>query len=288
MTEHPSIGTPRPGDDDRAALNDGDPADRCGADTRVAAKFRSLLWPHLDPRLRGIDSRLPGFEIAYEYVPQQDDPTQTGGDFLDIYGEPNLMQIGVVLGDVSGKGLEAAARAVATKFAARGVVTSLRWPARPGEALMDIHNALLQTESEAFGFVSMLFGLINAKDGTFTFASAGHPLPFVLRPAGVERPMALTGPAMGVTRASLLEPLPAEPIELAPGDAVLLFTDGLSEMRDPGGRFYEDARMSEALEELQGLPAGQLLEGLVADARDFAGGRPTDDLALVLLRRCTL
>ena len=81
-----------------------------------------------------------------------------------------------------------------------------------------------------------------------------------------------------------MHPFPTEVVDLDRGDAVLLFTDGVTEARDEQGRFYEDERLVEALEELRGLAAAQLLERLHADVVRFTRGRRLDDIAIALLR----
>ena len=165
------------------------------------------------------------------------------------------------------------------------MVAVQRWPLPPGEALRDVHNALLSAPHQPDDFVTVCIASIDARSGTVSVATAGHPNPIVLRATGIERPLLFGNPAIGVTEDAELQALPSDLIELAPGDALLFYTDGLSEARDPAGRFYEDARLDQALEELRELPAAQLLEGLIDDASAFAGHPPTDDVALVLVRR---
>jgi phosphoserine phosphatase RsbU/P len=245
----------------------------------IADSFRRRLGPQAPPGV-------PGIEIAFLHAPLGAEADHVGGDFVDFYSGANLRQLGVVIGDVAGKGIDAAFDALSTKTATRTIVRGLRWPPLPGEALQEVHNALLDSALKEGTHVTMLFGVINGKDGTFSFASAGHPAPVVLRRSAIERPIMLGAPAIGVTWEAELQPYPTELVALEPGDAVLLFTDGVAEARDAQGRFYENARLDEALEELRGLPAEQLLEGLVADVASFTSGPWSDDVALVLVRRC--
>jgi len=220
------------------------------------------------------------------YAPRGEEVAAIGGDFLDFCSGPNLQQLAVALGDVAGKGIEAAAMAVMAKCALQGIVATLRWPLQPGEALAEVHHALIAGRLDEGVFVTLAFALLNAKDGSLTVASAGHPAPVLLRADGrVERPLLLSSPAIGVTGEAELHALPAERLELAAGDAALFYTDGFGDARDERGRFYDETRLDEALGELRGLPAAQLAQRLHADVRDFAGRPPSDDVALVLLRR---
>jgi phosphoserine phosphatase RsbU/P len=246
---------------------------------RIVAGFRSRLGPPPAPHVAGI-------EVAHLYLPSGHEAALVGGDFIDYYGERNLRQIAVVVGDVAGKGVDAAFDALTAKIATHAIALGLSWPPLAGRAVQEAHNALIDATLRQESHITMIFALMNGRDGRFSFASAGHPLPLVLRRKAIERPLAMIGPAIGVDSGAALEPYGTETVDLDVGESVLLFTDGLAEARDAEGRFYDDVRLVEALEELRGLPAAQLLERLVADLAAFTRGPLHDDLALVALKRC--
>jgi serine phosphatase RsbU (regulator of sigma subunit) len=256
-----------------------------GGVARLLDDFRALLGPGPRPVVAGLEVeclyRTRGDDLRYELREIEG----FGGDFVDFFRPGSLAQIVVTIGDVRGKGIKAAARAIMAKYLVRAMVAVQRWPLPPGEALRDAHNALLSAPHQPDDFVTVCIASIDARSGTVSVATAGHPNPIVLRATGIERPLLFGNPAIGVTEDAELQALPSDLIELAPGDALLFYTDGLSEARDPAGLFYEDARLDQALEELRGRPAAQLLEGLIDDASAFAGHPPTDDVALVLVRR---
>ena len=256
----------------------------------LAERLERLLAPTAAPLVTGVEiGALCRWKSGNDGI---------GGDFLD-YFHLTEAQLGIGVGDVSGKGIEAVAVTVVAKYALRAVVETQRWPVWPGEALREMQNALRDKLGED-RFVTLVFAMLNIKTGDFSFACAGHPVPFVLRPSGVEQPLALTSPAIGVQDQSEIDAYPTEQVELEPGDAVLLFTDGIAEMRDPAGRFYEETRMLDALEELKGLAPQELVDRLLVDAQRFAAGLPPattepfagalppleahDDIALVCLR----
>jgi sigma-B regulation protein RsbU (phosphoserine phosphatase) len=252
---------------------------------RLLADFRDLLGPGERPAIAGL-------EIECLYRTRSDDGRSDlreidgfGGDFVDFFSPGRLAQLVVTLGDVRGKGVGAAARAIVAKYVIRAMVAVQRWPLLPGEALRDVHNALLAVPHEPHDFVTVCIASVDARSGAVGLATAGHPGPIVLRRSGIERPLLFGNPALGVTEEAELQPLPTDYVDLEPGDALLLYTDGLSDARDAEGRFYEDARLEQALEERLGLPAAQLLQGLLDDASAFAGHPPADDVALVLIRR---
>ena len=260
----------------------------CPADPgvrRLLSDFRSLLGPGPRPVIDGL-------EVECLYRTRDGDERSEvpeiegfGGDFVDFFRPGSLAQLVVTMGDVRGKGVGAAARAIAVKYVTRALLAVQRWPLVPGEALRDVHNALLAVPHEPHDFVTICIASVDARTGSVGLATAGHPAPIVLRAHGIERPLLLANPAIGVTEEAELQALSTDYVELAPGDALLLYTDGLSDARDPEGRYYEDARLEEALEELRGLPAAILLESLFVDAARFAGHAPGDDVALVLIRR---
>ena len=117
-----------------------------------------------------------------------------------------------------------------------------------------------------------------------TIATAGHPGPVVIRGAEVYRPLLITSPAIAVTDSSELEPYPTEREALVPGDTVVFYTDGIAELRDEAGRFYDDVRLDEALGELRDLAPQELAERLAADAAAFSSRPPRDDIAIVTVR----
>ena len=240
----------------------------------IARQLQERLLPAEAPVLEGL-------EIGVFYR-SAGEGIERGGDFLDFFSLTDN-QLAVAIGDVSGKGVEAMAITVMAKYALRAIVATLPWPTRPGEALRDVQNALFQ-QIDPDHFLTLQLGLLDTKRGIFLVTSAGHPVPFIVRAGAVERPLLVTVPAIGVQSAAEIDAYPVERIALEPGDAVLLFTDGIAELRDADGRFYEETRMGEALDELRGLPAAQLVERLYADAVGFAAGPPVDDVALILLR----
>ena len=261
----------------------GPPADAGVA--RLLDDFRSLLGPGAPPTVAGL-------EVECLYRTRGDDRRSElreiegfGGDFVDFFRPGSVAQLVVALGDVRGKGVKAAAKAIVAKYLVRATVAAQRWPLSPGEALRDVHNALLSVPHEPYDFVTVCIASIDARSGTVGLATAGHPSPIVLRATDIERPLLFVNPAIGVTEDAELQPLPSDVVELGPGDALLFYTDGLSEARDAAGDFYEDARLDQALAELRDEPAARLLAGLIDDVTAFAGHPPTDDVALVLVRR---
>jgi len=261
------------GDDGRLAAEQAALAD-------VADRLQRRLLPAEPPSL-------PGLDIALTYR-SASAGVLSGGDFVDYYSRPPSANLAFAIGDVCGKGVEAMATTFVTKYMLRAAVlgSQISWPTRPGEALQELRNGLL--EQPDFGpaserFVTVLFGLLDPRLGLLQMASAGHPTPLLVREGTVERPLLLTEPAIGVELGAALEPYPTESLQLEQGDLVVMFTDGLAELRDAGGRFFED-RMAAELAGCHGLGAAAVVERLLGAAERFAARPPADDLAVLCIR----
>ena len=118
---------------------------------------------------------------------------------MDYYTRPPSSSLAFAIGDVAGKGVDAMATTFVTKFMLRGAVHGgqLSWPTRPGEALQELRNGLLEQPDfaeETERFVTVLFGQLNPRTGLLQLATAGHPTPFLVRAGGVERPLLMTAP----------------------------------------------------------------------------------------------
>ena len=241
----------------------------------IARRLQERLLP-LEP------PDVPGLDIAVAYRSASHGAGR-GGDFIDFYSQTDG-HLAIVIGDVAGKGVDALATTVVVKYALRAAVTggALAWPARPGAALRELHNAMLG-ELDPERFVTLLMALVGVRRGSLELATAGHPAPFVVRATEVERPLLLTAPAIGIDREAALSPYPSEMLALETGDQVVFFTDGIAELRDARGRFFEDA-MPEALAGAHGRPAAEVVAGLLEEAERFAAQPPADDIAVVCLR----
>jgi serine phosphatase RsbU (regulator of sigma subunit) len=245
----------------------------------IADRLQRRLLPLAPPEL-------PGFDVAFIYR-SASAGVLSGGDFVDCYTRsPNTLAFAI--GDVAGKGVDAMAITFVTKFILRGAVHGgqLSWPTNPGEALQELRTGLLEQpdfSGDPGRFVTVLFGLINARHGSLELSSAGHPTPFVVRRRTVERPLLLTEPAIGVELGAALAPYPTETVELRRGDVVVMFTDGVAELRDTEGHFFED-EMATVLQGCHNMPAGEVLEKIMAAAEAFSARPPADDRAMLCIR----
>jgi phosphoserine phosphatase RsbU/P len=245
----------------------------------VADRLQRRLLPPAPPELAGLD-------IAFTYR-SASTGVLSGGDFVDYYTRPPSGALAFAIGDVAGKGVDAMATTFVTKFMLRAAVhgSQLSWPTHPGAALEELRNGLLEQpdfEPPSERFVTVLFGELDPRTGLLQLASAGHPTPFLVRRAGVERALLMTEPAIGVELDAALEPYPTESFHLEAGDLIVLFTDGIAELRDDRGRFFEDF-MAAALEGCHSARAAAVVDRLLAAGKRFSARAPADDLAVLCI-----
>ncbi len=250
------------------------------AQAGASEQLQRQLLPGDPPQIEGLD-------IAFAYR-SASVGVLGGGDFVDYYTRPPSDSLAFAIGDVAGKGAEAMAHTFVAKFILRAAVHGgqLSWPTSPGAALQELRTGLL--EQPGFGedserFVTVLFGLISPRRGLLQLSSAGHPAPFIVREDGVERPLLFTEPAIGVELGAALEPYPTETIAVRRGDVVVMFTDGIAELRDDADSFFED-QMASVLQGCHGCRAATAVDALLQASEAFSARPPADDLALLCIR----
>lgn len=236
--------------------------------TEAAEALRaSLLPPVLKP--------VPGVEIAYAHMT----PTrgrEVGGDFYDAYPTPGGW--GVAIGDVCGKGEDAAAATAAARHAIRVLA---HWDSDPGQVLRRANEIML---AEEFGgrFVTASAAHLSWQDATLRvrLATAGHPGPVLVSPDGRARLIPGGGVALGI----FPDPEPAIlELELSAGDVLFFYTDGLADARSRDATYLED-RLADNLASLAGRHAAEIVSEMRKLVLDFSGGVLLDDLTMLALQ----
>lgn len=255
---------------ERKALEEG--RERLAARERnIAAQLQDALQPPLP-------AFVPGLEIGSFTRPALQE-AQVGGDFFDIFPLDKELYA-VVISDVSGKGLAAAAQLALIRNSLR---TTLYLSQRPAEAAASL-NAIVTAHDLLIGFVTAFVGVYDAATGRITYASCGHEPGLIRRAAdGTVAELETTGPPLGVDQNAVYSD---RTITLTSGDTLLLYTDGLSE----AGPTRRDLLGTAGLTRLfAALPldasAPTQAETLVRQAGDYANGRFHDDIAVLTLRR---
>lgn len=237
--------------------------------SRVAATLqRSLLPPALPD--------VPGVDVAARYRPASSG-ADISGDFYDVF-ETAGGAWAAVIGDVCGKGPAAAALTGLFRHSVRAA--AVREPS-PRRILRAVNEALLvQVDDTKFG--SAAFVRLEPGDGTaaVTVASAGHPLPVIVRADGTVEEVPCAGTVLGVVADPWME---ERSDVLRPGDAIVLYTDGVVEARR-GTELFGDERLLAVLAGVAGRSAGEVAEAVDAAAVAFRGDAPDDDVAVLVLR----
>ncbi|WP_322151942.1 SpoIIE family protein phosphatase [Paratractidigestivibacter sp.] len=202
-----------------------------------------------------------------------------GGDFYDLIRLPERRAC-VIMGDVSGKGIEAASVSAAVKTALGAYAWEGLAPARMVRALNDFLLGFSRVET----FATLFVGIVDLGAATITYCSAGHP-PAILVRAGASE-MTLLDVQSGVVGAFKGIAYQDGVARLSEGDVLLLYTDGTTEARDGSGAFFGEQGLRDMVMEESG--PGKTYDGfldrLLAHVEDFTGHKLEDDVAMVSLR----
>jgi serine phosphatase RsbU (regulator of sigma subunit) len=199
---------------------------------------------------------------------------EVGGDFYDVFGRRGD-KWAFEIGDVSGKGAEAAA---VTALARHTIRTASLQPASPSQLLATLNEALL-VQRAGSEFCTVCLGELSLADGrgSFTAALGGHPPALVLRADGSVEALGEPGTLLGV----FADPVLCEvSTVLETGDTVLLYTDGVTEA-GPAGEEIGDEGLARILSGLRGLAPEEIVDAVEQAAVEAQDGQPRDDIALV-------
>ena len=238
--------------------------------SRVAAALQASLTPRSLPVI-------PGGRLASRYEPAGDG-SEIGGDFFDVFAL-DQGSWGLVLGDVSGKGAEAAATTALARYTLRTLAAAADPPSRTLREL----NARLLASTPTEKHCTLVYAVARPKGSglELTLSLAGHHPPLVARGKGPVEPVGELGTALGLVE----DPdLSDATVVLEPGDLLCIFTDGLVEARHGPDMFGSD-RVATILGQDAHRPVEHIAEGLVDAARAFHRSHDlADDLAILLLR----
>lgn len=220
--------------------------------------------PRLAPKVTGLD-----IGVVYTSATEK---ALIGGDFYDFFYLPSG-DLAFAIGDVSGKGVEAATTAAMTKFMFRGFAFEF---GKPDEVLKRLNKALAYTLGTS-ELVTAAYATYHSASGMMRMAGAGHPSPFY-RPVGKE---ATSLNLDGILLGALPDLICYESsLTLNKGDVLLFFTDGLVEARGANG-FFGYERVKQFLETYEVTSAQRLVDDLLETCLSFTNNRLSDDLAMV-------
>jgi serine phosphatase RsbU (regulator of sigma subunit) len=230
----------------------------------------------LQEALLALPESVPGIEYAARYISGSDN-TRVGGDFYDLFEIADGC-VGILIGDVSGKGLEAATLTSVVRNSVRLRALDGLSPAETMLKTNEAFHALTSPET----FVTVFFAVLDVRTGLLRYVSAGHPPAMIEHGGGQVEVLQHSSPIVG---AFLGTKFVDQETELGEGDVLFAYTDGLIEARD-GGALYGQERVRVLLGAL-GDDAGveQVAETVLEDVVAYSGGKMRDDLALLAIRR---
>jgi len=239
--------------------------ERLEQEMRVATMIQQQFLPHELPQL-------PNWQVAAHYAPAR----AVGGDFYDFIQLPDD-RLGLVVGDVTGKGVPAALLMARTQSVLRGEAPRLVSPSK----VLQRANDILIAEMPPRMFVTCFYMVLEPATGRVVYANAGHNLPIVRTGDGVLE-LRATGMPLGL--------LPDRTYEqkeglLAAGQSLLLYSDGLDEAHDPSGAMFGTPRVRELM--ATELPGSELIDHLLEELHRFVGRGwdQEDDITLVAVQR---
>jgi PAS domain S-box-containing protein len=235
----------------------------------IARTLQSSLLPAELPLI-------PGLETAARFR-ATGEGNEVGGDFYDVF-QTGRRGWALAVGDVCGKGPDAAAVTALARYTLRAAAMRERLPSR----VLGMLNEALLRRAGARTFCTVAYAYLEADDGRarLGFASGGHPLPLVLREGGDVEWLGEHGMLLGAVSDPTLGD---QAVELAVGDSVVFYTDGVTEAGSPRNALGEE-RLAEVVGACSGLSADAIAGTVEAAALEAEDGAPRDDIAVVVVR----
>jgi phosphoserine phosphatase RsbU/P len=241
--------------------------ERMAREMELAAEIQRLILPTGAPPV-------PGYSLFGWNRPAR----QVGGDYFDLLSLPGG-QVGLAVGDVSGKGVPAALM-VSTLHSGLRLLLD-RFP--PGPELVEALSAHVLASSAPSKYITLLLAELDPGSGALRYVNAGHNPGLLLRRDGEVELLDASGLPVGLLPGSRYQ---ARAVVLGPGDLVCLYSDGITECLSPGDEEFGTDRLAALLAEHRDLPLAELVETIDGATCAFGAGTPQgDDQTLVLLRR---
>jgi phosphoserine phosphatase RsbU/P len=233
---------------------------------------RRLLPDHLP--------EVPGWEFSARWTPAR----QVAGDFYDFFpltGRPSSpMDLGVLVADVTDKGMPAALFMALTRTTLRASLTAA---STPKEGIAQA-NRLITADSPQSMFVTVFFLRLSPSSSQITYVNCGHNPPIFYRSASQSLEyLTRTGMVLGIDESTLFQEVS---VELKTGDSLLLYTDGVTDAMNSSGESFGTERLEEVFRSSQDQNPTDILSAIEGALSQFTGDiHPFDDITLVLLRR---
>jgi len=236
----------------------------------IAEMLQQALIPPDVPKEFG------GLAIGVRYQAALNE-AEVGGDFYDVF-ELGGGNVGVLIGDVAGKGLRAAMRVAAARYSVRSYAFI---DPRPSHVMILANEALCKDSQDEVNMLTAFFAVVDTATGRMTYATAGHEPALVCSASGAIRELETGEMPLGIFESTVYI---EHCVDLAPGDSVVIVTDGITEARAPGTILFKKKGIIEYLSNNMASSPDETAGGLLAMATAHAGGQLQDDAAVVVLR----
>lgn len=230
---------------------------------------QAVVPPHAHYNVKGLS-------IAVKYRPALRE-AEIGGDFYDVF-ELGEDKVGILIGDVAGKGLAAAMRVAAVRYSVR---SNAYLDPSPAKALELANRALCRDQGNSAGMLTAFFAVLNVPTGILTYANGGHEPPVLCDMNGDCVELANSGGALGVSECFTYE---ESECRLLSEETVVMLTDGITEARRAHSQIFSKRRVCEFITQNYKLSPDGIAFGLLEAARTHAGGELQDDVAIVVFR----
>lgn len=242
--------------------------------TKLYERERAIA-ERLQEAFKPTRTKIDGLDLAMGYYPGSKE-ADIGGDFYDIIEFPDG-RVGLVMADVSGKGLEAAVYTVMIKYAVRSFAAIDPSPPK----VVSRTNRVVATYVPTGRFVTLVYVLLDPHTGEMQYCNAGHENPVMYSADdGLTSTLEVTGPAVGGFSLAHYE---QREVSLKKGDSVVLYTDGVTDARHDGVFFDQEGLQEVVLENTQ-KDAHTLVDAIYHSVRDFGRGRLYDDVTVMVIR----
>ena len=232
----------------------------------IAKRIQQSFLPREKPRFSGFD--ISGINIPSEEV---------GGDYYDFI--PIIEnQIGIVIGDVSGKGIPAALIMASVRA---GLIAEIRNNYAIRSIMAKVNNLLFESTASDI-YVTAVYGVLDPKNRIFTFSNAGHNAPILRRADGEMKYLTEGGMALGMFENSKYE---ERPLGINPGEIIVFYTDGVTEAKNDKEEEFGTRRLKQVISDSHQLGASQIQENIYEAVKEFTGvSHQEDDLTMIVIK----
>ncbi len=256
----------------KASQNEHNQLESIKNDLAVAGEIQQTILPRKFPPFPELKEQV---DIFASMSPAKD----VGGDFYDFF-KMDEERIGFVIADVSGKGVPASLFMAVSRTLIRA--TGLRGV--PSDECITYANKLLCNESLDSMFVTVFYGIYNCKTGEIDYTNAGHNPPYLLRRNNTVEPLPFSKNfIVGVFDDFIYK---KDRLQLEPGDALILYTDGVTEAFNEQKEQFSESGLEKTLKSVPGAGSQEIIEAIKEDVKEFVGtAEQSDDITMLILKR---